>query len=115
MTSISRLTVITRHPISISSLLHPQFAFEPKKFFVYNKTRLITDPNEPKEPNKKHSHRLASFRQSPTRIGVPSQIPSISSPITAMQPCVQSPSRKPWTIISPPGSTQATGRGALIL
>ena len=63
--------------ISVSPLLHPQLAFEPKKSFIYNKTRLVADPNEPKEPNEKQSHRLASFCHSPIQIGVPSPCPSI--------------------------------------
>jgi hypothetical protein len=37
--------------ISVSPLLHAEFALEPKKSFIYNKTRRIADPNEPKQPN----------------------------------------------------------------
>jgi hypothetical protein len=112
MTSISRLTVPTGRLISMSTLLPAEFAFEPKKSFICNKTRLAADPDEPKEP-KPQADRLASFSPSPIRFGVPSfispQISSISSSVTAMQPCVQSPSpRKPWTRMSPPGFTQTT-------
>jgi hypothetical protein len=95
--------------ISVSPL-HAQLAFEPKKSFIYNKIRLVADPNEPKEPNGKQSHRLASFRHSPIQIGVSSstgpQIPSISSSVTAMQPSVQPPTHRvpsgnPWITNAP--------------
>ena len=90
MTSISRLTVSTGRLISVSTLLHAEFASEPKKSFICNKIRLLADPDEPKEPNQKQSHRLASFCHSPIWIGVPSstspQKSTISSSVTAMQP-----------------------------
>jgi hypothetical protein len=89
MTSISRLTVPIGRLIPVSTLLHAEFALEPKKSFICNKIRLLADPNEPKEPNHKQSHRLASFCHSPIWIGVPSftgpQTSSISSSVTAMQ------------------------------
>ncbi len=111
MASISRLTVPTGRLISVSPLLHSQFTFEPKKSFICNKLRFAADPNEPKEPNEKQRHRLASFRHSPIRIGVPSpaspQISSISWSVTAT-PFPRAPYGKPWTMISSPGSTQAT-------
>jgi hypothetical protein len=37
--------------ISLSPQLHEEFAPEPKKSFIGNKTRRIAGPNEPKQPN----------------------------------------------------------------
>jgi hypothetical protein len=67
MTPRSRLTVLTGRLISVSPLLHEEFALEPKKSFICTKLRPMADPNEPKQPNRK----LASFSHSPIRIAVP--------------------------------------------
>jgi hypothetical protein len=67
MTPRSRLTLPTGRLISVSPLLHAEFPLEPKKSFICNKIRLIADPNEPKQPNRK----LAAFCHSPIRIAVP--------------------------------------------
>jgi hypothetical protein len=64
MTSVSRLTA-PAGLISVFPLLHAEFAFEPKKSFICNKTRRVVDPNEPKEPNGELRHRLGSFCHSP--------------------------------------------------
>src|ERR1035437_1621911 len=112
-----------------------KFGFEPEKSFIYNRLSLGAEPNEPTEPKEpkpaphppktpsqftnslQTNNRLASFSHSPIQIAVPSptnpQISSISSSVTAIHPCVQSPSirtpsRKPWIMISPPASIPAS-------
>ena len=96
------------------TMQHANLGSEPKKSFIYTKTKLSAEPNEPQEPkepkpvtDRSHTpnepinslqtnNQLGSFYQSPIQIDVPSptnpQISSISSSVTAIHPCVQSPS-----------------------
>src|ERR1035437_3650910 len=117
------------------TMQHANLGSEPKKSFIYTKTKLSAEPNEPQEPkepkpvtDRSHTpnepinslqtnNQLGSFYHPPIQIAVPSptspQISSISSSVTAIHPCVQSPSictpsGKPWIMMSPPGSTPAS-------
>ncbi len=49
-------------------------ASEPNKSFIYNKIRLITDPNQPKEPNEKQG--LDWLRSVIPRTSLPTARPS---------------------------------------
>jgi hypothetical protein len=78
-----------------------RIASEPKNSFIYNEAKPVPHPT--KTPSQftnslQTNNQLASFRHSPIQIGVPSptrpQISSISSSVTAMHPCVQSPSTR---------------------
>src|ERR1035437_66062 len=99
------------------TMQHAILGSEPKKSFISTKTKLSAEPNEPNEPDEpkepnqvthtpkipsqftnslQTNNQLGSFYQSPIQIDVPSptnpQISSISSSVTAIHPCVQSPS-----------------------